>query len=211
LARLLGAPKLPVSAGVADQGAKPIASVESAPVATLVDEMLQTSDNVIADVLARQVAIAEHRPASFAGAVSAIRSVLARLGVNVGTGMYDGSGLSSGDRVSPAALVGVLRLVAGGGPPAAAQLHLIASTLPVAGWSGTLAARYTDGRERFAAGRVRAKTGTLSTVSSLAGLVRDKSGRLLVFAFDADRVIGTFGAEAGLDAMVSALARCGCS
>ena len=57
-----------------------IGHVESAPVAALVDQMLQTSDNVIADVLARQVAIAEHQPASFTGAVTAIRTVLGRLG-----------------------------------------------------------------------------------------------------------------------------------
>ncbi|MGH8862927.1 MAG: D-alanyl-D-alanine carboxypeptidase/D-alanyl-D-alanine endopeptidase, partial [Jatrophihabitantaceae bacterium] len=172
---------------------------------------LQNSDNVIADILARQVAVAEHRAASFTGAVTAIRTVLARLGVQVGAGMKDGSGLASSDRVSPAALVGVLRLVAGAGPPAAAQLHLIASTLPVAGWSGTLADRYTQGGQRFAAGRLRAKTGTLSTVSSLAGLVHDRSGRLLVFSFDADRAIGTDAADAALDTLATALSRCGCA
>lgn len=211
LAKLLGRPNLPVSAGKAPAGARPVASVQSAPVAELVDEMLQTSDNVIADVLARQVALAEHKPASFAGAVAAIRAVLDRLGAHVGTGMYDGSGLSSGDRVSPAALVSVLRLIAGYGPAAAAQVHLVASLLPVAGWSGTLEARYTDGGQHFAAGRVRAKTGTLSTVSSLAGLVRDKSGALLLFSFDADRAVGTDGADAALDALASALSRCGCT
>ena len=210
LAKLLGNPNLTVTAGKAPAGAEPVASVQSAPVAQLVDEMLQTSDNVIADVLARQVALAEHRPASFTGAVAAIRTVLGRLGAHVGAGMYDGSGLSSGDRVSPAALVSVLRLIAGDGPPGAAQLHLVASMLPVAGWSGTLQERYTDGTERFAAGRVRAKTGTLSTVSSLAGMVRDRSGALLLFSFDADRAVGTFGAEAALDALTSALSRCGC-
>ncbi len=210
LAKLLGNANLPVTAGKAPAGAKQVASVRSAPLAELIDEMLQTSDNVIADVLARQVALAEHKPASFSGAVSAIRTVLGRLGAHVGAGMFDGSGLSSGDRVSPAALVSVLRLIAGYGPPAAAQLHLIASMLPVAGWSGTLQERYTAGAERFAAGRLRAKTGTLSTVSSLAGMVRDKSGRLLLFSFDADRAVGTDGAEAALDQLGSALSRCGC-
>lgn len=210
LAKLLGNPQLKVTEGRAPKSAKTVASVQSAPVSELVDEMLQTSDNVIAEVLARQVAIAEHRPASFTGAASAIRTVLGRLGVNVGAGMKDGSGLSASDRVSPAALVGVLRLIAGYGPPASGQLHLIAETLPVAGWSGTLQYRYTDGGERFAAGRVRAKTGTLSTVSSLAGIVRDKSGAQLVFSFDADRAIGTAGAESALDVLATRLARCGC-
>ena len=81
LAPLLGSPKLPVAPGTAPQGSELIASIPSAPLSELVDEMLQTSDNVIADVLARQVAVAEKRPASFNGAVAAIRTVLGRLGV----------------------------------------------------------------------------------------------------------------------------------
>ena len=47
-------------------------------------------------------------------------------------------------------------------------------------------------------------------VSSLAGFVHDRSGRLLVFALDADRAVGTFAAEAALDAVIGALAKCGC-
>ncbi len=187
------------------------ARVESAPLSELITEMLQESDNIIAEILARQVAVAEHVRASFNGATAAIRTVLARFGVQVGGGMKDGSGLSSYDRVSPAALVGVLRLVAGAtGPPAAAQLHFIAGALPVAGWSGTLADRYTSGSLAADAGRVRAKTGTLSTVASLAGFVRDKSGRLLIFSLDSDRAINTFAADAAMDDVVGALAKCGC-
>ena len=122
--------------------------------------------------------------------------------------MKDGSGLSSYDRVSPAALVGVLRLVAGAvGTAATGQLHLIASALPVGGWSGTLDERFTGAA---VAGRVRAKTGTLSAVSSLAGFVHDRSGRLLIYSFDADRAVGTYAAEAALDGIVDALAGCGC-
>jgi D-alanyl-D-alanine carboxypeptidase/D-alanyl-D-alanine-endopeptidase (penicillin-binding protein 4) len=177
----------------------------------LITQMLQESDNVIADVLARQVALAEHVPASFSGATAGIRTVLAGLGVQVGAGMKDGSGLSSADRVSPAALVGVLRLIAGAtGPPAAAQLHFIASALPVGGWSGTLSYRFTTGTLAAAAGRVRAKTGTLTSVSSLAGFVRDTSGRLLIFSLDADRAAGTLVADAALDDVVGTLAACGC-
>ncbi len=210
LARLLGKPRLPVSRGSAPAGARLIARVESAPLSVLIPQLLLTSDNTMADVLARQVAVAEHVPASFAGATAAIRTVLARFGVQVGSGMKDGSGLSSADRVSPDALVAVLRLVAGAGPAATAQLHFIAGALPVGGWSGTLAERYAVGPTARAAGRVRAKTGTLSGVSSLAGLVHDRSGRLLVFSFDADRTVNTTTADADLDDIVARLAGCGC-
>jgi D-alanyl-D-alanine carboxypeptidase/D-alanyl-D-alanine-endopeptidase (penicillin-binding protein 4) len=210
LAAALGQPDLKVTRGTASDGAKTLATVRSAPLSELIPEMLLDSDNVIADILARQVAVAEHRPASFTGATAAIRIVLGRLGVPVGDGMKDGSGLSSADRVSPAALAAVLRLIGGAGPPAAARLRFVAGAMPVAGWSGTLEARFTSGSERSVAGRVRAKTGTLSTVSSLAGLVQDRSGRLLAFSFDADRAVGTVEAEAALDALVSALGHCGC-
>ena len=55
--------------------------------------------------------------------------------------------------------------------------------LPVAGEPGTL--KY---RLRMSGKRVRAKTGTLTGVSSLAGTVRDADGRVLVFAMIANTV-----------------------
>jgi D-alanyl-D-alanine carboxypeptidase/D-alanyl-D-alanine-endopeptidase (penicillin-binding protein 4) len=105
----------------------------------------------------------------------------------------------------------VLRLAAG---PAHPDLHDLVIGLPVAGWSGTLADRYMSGSATKGAGTVRAKTGTLTGVSSLAGLVHDVDGRLLAFAFVADRVpnsdAGTVAAEAALDRIAATLAGCGC-
>jgi D-alanyl-D-alanine carboxypeptidase/D-alanyl-D-alanine-endopeptidase (penicillin-binding protein 4) len=207
LATALGAPGLPVQRGVAPASARVLASVRSAPFGTLVEQMLQASDNVIAECLARQVALAEHRPASFAGAAQAVRAVLTRLGVDPGGGLVDGSGLAASDRVSAAALAGVMRLVAG---PAQPRLHAVAAALPVAGWSGTLATRYVRGRTHAAAGLVRAKTGTLTGVSTLAGVVHDHSGRLLGFALMAEHTGPTAAAEAALDSVVTTLASCGC-
>jgi serine-type D-Ala-D-Ala carboxypeptidase/endopeptidase (penicillin-binding protein 4) len=207
LADALGRPNLQVTRGAAAAGAKVLASVSSAPLGTLVEQMLQLSDNVIAECLARQVAIALHQPASFTGSARAVRAVLERLGVDPGAGMLDGSGLAAGDRLSAAAVARTVRLVAG---PAHPALHAVVAALPVAAWSGTLADRYDHPRSQAAAGVVRAKTGTLSGVATLAGLVHDRDGRLLAFAFLADHTGPTLPAEAALDALVSRLARCGC-
>jgi D-alanyl-D-alanine carboxypeptidase/D-alanyl-D-alanine-endopeptidase (penicillin-binding protein 4) len=88
----------------------------------------------------------------------------------------------------------------------------VLSGLPVAGFNGTLAARYRDPTTRAAAGRVRAKTGTLNNVTTLAGVVMTESGQLLVFAASADQVpspsVGT--AARLLDRGITAVEKCGC-
>jgi serine-type D-Ala-D-Ala carboxypeptidase/endopeptidase (penicillin-binding protein 4) len=63
-----------------------------------------------------------------------------------------------------------------------------------------------------ALGVVRAKTGNLTTVATLAGLVYDASGRVLAFAFMASGVPagGLQQAADRIDAMAAALAACGC-
>jgi D-alanyl-D-alanine carboxypeptidase/D-alanyl-D-alanine-endopeptidase (penicillin-binding protein 4) len=205
----LGLPADAVTQGSAKAGAKVLAEVTSAPISRLVEQMLLESDNVLAEALARQVAIAEKLPASFAGAADAVRRVLDRIGVpTAGLRMVDGSGLSPLDKVSPAALVAVLRTVTSVDHPA---LHALVPGLPVGGYDGTLDERYVSGPSAVAAGSVRAKTGTLDGVSSLAGIVADRDGRLLVFAFLADGVSGgTLPAEAALDEAAASLARCGC-
>jgi D-alanyl-D-alanine carboxypeptidase/D-alanyl-D-alanine-endopeptidase (penicillin-binding protein 4) len=208
LAAALGRPQLAVVRGRAPADAAVLAGVSSAPLATLVEQMLRGSDNVIADCLARQVALAEGRPASFTGAAAAVRGVLARLGLDPGAGMADSSGLAASDRVPVAVLAGAVRLASDG---RRAGLRSLLAGLPVAAWSGTLADRYLKGSARVGAGLVRAKTGTLTGVSTLAGTVHDRSGRLLAFAVVADRTGDTARAETALDDVAARLASCGCS
>ena len=179
-----------------------VASVRSAPIVTLVSQMLMESDNVIAECLARLVAVAEGRTASFTGSAQAVRATLTRLGTDPGGGMVDGSGLAAADRVAPAVLAALLRDIA-----VRPALRDVVTALPVAAWSGTLAERYVGSR---AAGDVRAKTGTLAGVSTLAGFVHDRDGRLLIFAVAAVRTGPTPAAETALDALVTRLQQCGC-
>ncbi len=212
LAAQLGLPPTAVTLGTAPAGAQVLAHVQSAPYAELVRQMLQDSDNVLAEVLGRQVALSEHQPASFTGAAAGVRMALSDIGLDIGAGLLDASGLSPADRLTPAALTGVLHLVAAGTPPPLGQ---VADALPVAAWSGTLADRYLVGAARAGAGDVRAKTGTLTSVSTLAGFVRTASGRLLAFSFAADQVgptaADTDAAEAALDDVAAAVAACVCA
>jgi D-alanyl-D-alanine carboxypeptidase/D-alanyl-D-alanine-endopeptidase (penicillin-binding protein 4) len=188
-----------------------IASVSSPPLSAIVGWMLRESNNVIAENLARQVALRERRPASFSGAAAAVTAIARRLGVAGGIHLVDGSGLSPQDRIAPAALARLVSLASAG---TRGRLRAAITGMPVAGFSGTLAPGQSvfSGFTARSRGLVRAKTGNLSSVATLAGLVYDASGRLLAFAFMTDQVpaAGLGKAADGLDRMASALAGCGC-
>jgi D-alanyl-D-alanine carboxypeptidase/D-alanyl-D-alanine-endopeptidase (penicillin-binding protein 4) len=97
--------------------------------------------------------------------------------------------------------------------PAHPELRTLVTGLPIAGFSGTMADRFTAPGTRAYAGLVRAKTGTLNNVTSMAGTVVDRDGRELVFAFVSNRtkaVLGRKDARQGLDALIAVLAACGC-
>ena len=189
-----------------------MAAVRSPALPVIVGWMLRESNNVIAEGLARQVALHTRRPASFSGGAAAVTAALARLGVRHGVHLVDGSGLSPMDQVTPAALAAVVRLAAAGRPDA---LRAAITGMPVAGFSGTLA----PGQSVFggfgppALGMVQAKTGNLSKVASLSGITTDASGHVLAFAFMADQIAkdSQLASAAGtIDAMATALAGCGC-
>jgi D-alanyl-D-alanine carboxypeptidase/D-alanyl-D-alanine-endopeptidase (penicillin-binding protein 4) len=187
-----------------------IASVSSPPLSAIVDQMLEESNNVIAENLARQVALATGQPASFSGAAAAVITELRRLGVSGGLHLVDGSGLSPQDAIAPGTLVKVVEIAT-----ADARVRALLAGLPVAGFSGTLSAGQSvfSGIGGAALGSVRAKTGNLGTVTALAGLVTDKDGTMLVFAVMADRIpaAGMLRTAANaIDKAAASLANCGC-
>jgi D-alanyl-D-alanine carboxypeptidase/D-alanyl-D-alanine-endopeptidase (penicillin-binding protein 4) len=208
LATALGAPGAVVSLGDAPDAAPVLGTVRSAPVARVVEQMLAQSDNVLAEAVARHVALARGLPATFDGVAEAVPAALEEAGFDLtGVSLADGSGLSASDRVPAALLARVLTAAGDGSAP---ELSAIVSGLAVAGYDGTLADRGDDD-PATAPGSVRGKTGTLLGVHALAGTVVTEDGRLLAFAFLADGVSGgEQPAEDALDAAAAALAACGC-
>jgi serine-type D-Ala-D-Ala carboxypeptidase/endopeptidase (penicillin-binding protein 4) len=213
LAGLLGADTGTVATGTAAPDATVLGTVVSAPISDLVEHTIRTSDNVLAEVLAREVAIKREGEPTFAGAAGETLAALAQAGFDTaGATMVDGSGLSTQDRI-PAKLLGAVLASAAApaqNPKDTQFLRPIVTGLPVAGGDGTLDDRF-GAATPAAAGRgvVRAKTGTLTGVSSLAGITTDADGRLLVFAFMSNDVIPSV-VRPRLDAIAARLSRCGC-
>jgi D-alanyl-D-alanine carboxypeptidase/D-alanyl-D-alanine-endopeptidase (penicillin-binding protein 4) len=203
---ITGAP-VPVTAAPA---AAPLAAVSSPDVAQLVQRMLGRSDNDLAEALARRVAIATKRPATFAGGATAVAAAVAAAGVPAaGLQMVDASGLSTADRARLDTLVQLVELVVRPGHP---QFAPIARALPIAGFSGTLAGRYTQAPAAAAAGAVHAKTGTLDGTVALVGYLDDASGRLLAFGVVVSGVAhnATTSTERAVDRLTAGIAACGC-
>lgn len=197
------------AAAPAGSGAE-LARVTSPRLADLVEHMLTVSDNDLAEALLRHVATADGKAPTFDGGVAAVRDQLGKLGLDLtGLNVLDGSGLSRKDSITPAFEVRVLSLAAADDHP---ELRTALTGLPVAGFTGTLAedGRYAAPPSLAGAGLVRAKTGSLAGVVTLAGLVRDSSGELLVFSLMADAAPDPTAARAAVDRLATTLAGCGC-
>jgi serine-type D-Ala-D-Ala carboxypeptidase/endopeptidase (penicillin-binding protein 4) len=184
-----------------------IAAVQSATLIDRLGEMMNVSDNVMAECIAREVAAATHRPQSFAGAVDAVTNRLVEANIDIAGGtLVDSSGLSVNDRLTAKTLDDVIEAAAGPGQPA---LRPLLDVLPVAGGSGTLSDRYVDIKtDGAAAGWLRAKTGSLTGTNSLAGIVTDAGGRVLTFALISNNA-GPTGRTA-IDNVAATLRSCGC-
>jgi D-alanyl-D-alanine carboxypeptidase/D-alanyl-D-alanine-endopeptidase (penicillin-binding protein 4) len=180
-----------------------LASAESPPLSQIVEHTLMTSDNEAAEVLARHVGIAVRGDASFSASAGAVAQSLDGLGVTLGrSDMYDGSGLARDDDIDPRALLDVLRLAA-----ERPELRSLLTGLPVAGYNGTLGGRFLD-VPAGGVGQVRAKTGTLNGVSSLAGVATSRTGEQLVFVLMADKIdpLRVLYARATLDRLAATVA-----
>jgi D-alanyl-D-alanine carboxypeptidase/D-alanyl-D-alanine-endopeptidase (penicillin-binding protein 4) len=152
----------PPRAGVAPPDAVEVAAIESPPLREVVASMLRESDNSTAELLLKELGRSAG-DGSTAGGALVVRDRLTGGGLDLaGAAVADGSGLSLEDRVTCSLLVDLLRRPGTG--------EVLVEGLAVAGRTGTLSKRYVGTRLE---GVLRAKTGSLTSVAALAGVVAD--------------------------------------
>jgi D-alanyl-D-alanine carboxypeptidase/D-alanyl-D-alanine-endopeptidase (penicillin-binding protein 4) len=160
-------------------GAATLASASSPTLSQLLARMLPPSDNFFAEALVKDLGARFGAAGTTAAGASVVRSTIASL-LGVHPHVVDGSGLSREDLTAPEQVVTLLRYLSAN--PLGAGIR---SALAVAGHTGTLSTRMLHSA---AAGRCRAKTGTLTGVSNLAGFCEAANGHLVAFAFFNDAI-----------------------
>jgi len=149
-----------------------LATVRSPTVRSVVKQMLVESDNTTAELLVKEMGRTPSERGTTVGGLSAVLAALEGAGYRVAEVVpHDGSGLDPDNRVTCSLLVDLLGDEVYG--------DVLVDSLPVAGQEGTMKKRFVG---TAGEGRVRAKTGTLREVSSLAGVVDTPAGRHLAFA-----------------------------
>lgn len=169
-----------IERGTAPAGAQQLGQVASPSVAQLVDKALVVSDNTVAEMLARLVAIETGSGNTFAAINAGVLQGLAAYGLDTtGITVVDGSGLSDNNAVPPSYLTRLFVKI----NAREAHLGVIMDGLPISGQRGSLS--YSDrfsGDSAVADGAVFAKTGWIDTGYTLSGVVHAQDGTTLTFA-----------------------------
>jgi D-alanyl-D-alanine carboxypeptidase/D-alanyl-D-alanine-endopeptidase (penicillin-binding protein 4) len=181
----------------------PLAMHESPNLAEDVLYTLKESQNLHAEVMMRNLGVAlagDPTP----GTARALERAYLTGPVGIAAGdlvLYDGSGLSGHDLVTPRALTQLLVYAA-----KQPWFGTFKGALPVGGMDGTLRNRFAAGKSPLT-GKVFAKTGTLGESRDLSGYVTAADGRTLVFSVMVDNHVPGTNAEAlAMDRMVETIA-----
>jgi D-alanyl-D-alanine carboxypeptidase/D-alanyl-D-alanine-endopeptidase (penicillin-binding protein 4) len=163
------------TAGAAPEGTTEIAGIDSPPMSAIVNTMLTESDNTLAELFLKEMAVHEGQPGTTAAGLEVLRATVDSWGLPTeGFVLADGSGLHDDNRITCEFLTQLLDEL---GPESS-----IAEGLPRAAESGTLIERM-DGTT---AGRIRAKTGTLREATALSGFASTLPGYDLTFTYIAN-------------------------
>lgn len=182
------------------EGRRILGAHMSVPIAEDITVTNKTSQNLHAELLLRLLGKLYGSDGSFEEGSRVVRQFMVNAGVEDGDFFfYDGSGLSTNDKISPRAFTRLLSY-ASRQPWGEAWR----GTLPVAGVDGTLDRRFTNSPLK---GRMWAKTGTLGEVNALSGYLDAASGRTLAFSILVNgRYPGSNAEDQAIDRIADAIA-----
>jgi D-alanyl-D-alanine carboxypeptidase/D-alanyl-D-alanine-endopeptidase (penicillin-binding protein 4) len=190
--------RLKPRSGLAPEDSEVLASVDSPPMERLISLTNKPSDNFFAETLLKDLALEARGRGTTRGGTRVATAFARRLGVR--PRLVDGSGLSRGNRASPAGIVKLLAAMR-----ARDDFDPFVHSLPIAGRDGTLFDRMRRGPARS---RCVGKTGTLSNVSALSGYCEAVSGNDYAYSILMNGVYPT-GARRLQDQMLQAIAKYG--
>ena len=154
---------------------KIVASYTSPPLREVIGEINKTSRNLYAELLFRTLGNSFLGDGSARAAAEVLKGALVKMSVPPDSVVvYDGSGLSRMNLVTPAALLALLKYMY-----RHEHFSYFLDSLPIAGIDGTLRDRM---RNTPAEGRVLAKTGSMTHVLNLSGYVRSRAGKMYAFS-----------------------------
>ncbi|MEH7417318.1 D-alanyl-D-alanine carboxypeptidase/D-alanyl-D-alanine-endopeptidase [Neobacillus drentensis] len=169
-----------IKTGPVPEQAKLLTKHQSMPLSELLVPFMKLSNNVHAEMLIKEMGMVKEGEGSWEKGLAILKSEVAKLGIDPNTMVIrDGSGISHVDCIAANQLSFALFSV-----QKEKWFPVYLNALPVAGKpekmvGGSLRKRM---KNPSTAGRVKAKTGTLSTVTSLSGYVNTKSGQTMIFS-----------------------------
>jgi D-alanyl-D-alanine carboxypeptidase/D-alanyl-D-alanine-endopeptidase (penicillin-binding protein 4) len=181
-----------------------IASVQSQPMSRWITHILQTSENIESEMIAKLVSKDLGFDGSFTSFDPAFKRALGTTGLDfTGVSVRDASGLSQLNMVTPKFMAELMRLV----NAEFADFGQIKRSLPIAGESGTLGGRF-KGDIADATGKILAKNGYIIGVHTLNGIINAQDGTTLTFTIYA---LGDVGSDVrtAIDTLATAFYRCG--
>ena len=179
--------------GAAPDGSEELARVRSLPLARIAQLTAIPSDNYFAELLAKEVG-----GGTTAGGATAIRRFAKRRGASIK--LADGSGLSRSNQAAPQEIVRFFDHE----QDHAAEFDALYRALPIAGVNGTLSDRMRSGPAHH---HCRAKTGTISGVSTLSGFCDSRGGSRLIFSILMNGVTSDDYAHSLQDRMAQSMAK----
>lgn len=154
-----------------------LAVLSSPPLSEILKALMKPSQNQIAEMLFRTIALEKYGTGRPDSAAAAVREQIAKWGVPIPQEavVRDGSGLARYDYISPRTVVRILDAM-----KKSPSFSVFYDALPIGGVDGTIKNRM---KGTPAANNVHAKTGSVALSRSLSGYVTTANGKMLIFSF----------------------------